>query len=124
MIIMNNKENGNLYVNKANMEFVSKEVYELLQNFKKEMIRMESLQDELISENNSVKNDWQGSASDADLGEIDKFRPIFENVKEKNQKHVVALNKIIDRYAYEEKTNIDTVNDNVSAYDFTWQKGA
>lgn len=104
------------------MLFVSEEVFNKLQEFKQEMIKMESLQDSIISENNSVGNDWIGSASDADLGQIAKYGGIFDDIREHNKKRAAALIQIIDRHKYQEQTSKDTVNDNVSSFDFTWQK--
>lgn len=104
------------------MLFVSEEVFNKLQEFKQEMIKMESLQDSIISENNSVGNDWIGSASDADLGQIAKYGGIFDDIREHNKKRATALIQIIDRHKYQEQTSKDTVNDNVSSFDFTWQK--
>ena len=107
-----------------NIKFVSKEVEGLLEQFKNEMAKMETLRDSIISNNNAMRNAWQGSASEFDLSEIAQYGNTFEDVGEQNQKFVDSLYKTIDSYKSEEDMNMSKVNDNVNSFDFTRQEKA
>lgn len=105
------------------VKFESNEVSDLLNSFKEKLKMLEQIQDELCVETTKMKNDWQGPSSEEVLPIVDKLEKEIENNKVKNQDVINELNTIIDRYVYEEKTNIDTVNENVNSFDFTRQKG-
>lgn len=104
-------------------KFVSNEVLQLLNEFKTKMSRLDELQESLAQDTADIKNNWEGSASESVLTEIDKFQRVFEDIKVQNEKYVKSLHTIIDSYAYEENTNKATVNDNISSFDFTRRKG-
>jgi len=104
-------------------KFVSPEVVQLLNEFKTKMDKLDEIQSSLAQDTANIKNNWEGSASESVLTEIDKFQRVFEDISIQNEKYVKALNTIIDNYAYEEKTNKDTVDQNVDSFDFTRREG-
>ena len=105
------------------IKFVSEEILELLKDFKSKMDKLDELQEALANDTNDIRNNWEGSASDSVLTEIDKFKNVFEDIKTQNEKYVSSLHTIIDNYIHEEKTNEDTVNSNIDSFDFTRRKG-
>ena len=93
----------------------SASVSSLLSEFQSEMGKLDALLNKLDSETSSAKSIWEGNASDATISEIEKFKNVFDSIKEQNEKYVSFLNSVIEKYTdedTEEKTFVST-NDNV-----------
>lgn len=93
----------------------SASVSSLLSEFQGEMGKLDTLLNKIDKETSEAKSIWEGDASDATISAIEKFKDVFDTIKEQNEKYVTFLNSVIEKYTdedTEEKTFVST-NDNV-----------
>lgn len=86
-----------------NINVTSSKVADVLAKFQAEMVKMQTLFEEVKKENAAAKNYWEGDDSDAMLSQIESFQGTFDSVKEKNEKYVAFLNSTIDSYSTTDK---------------------
>lgn len=86
-----------------NINVTSSKVADVLAKFQAEMVKMQTLFEEVKTENAAAKNYWEGDDSDAMLSQIEAFQGTFDSVKEKNEKYVSFLNSTIDSYSTTDK---------------------
>ena len=102
----------------------SASVSSLLSEFQGEMGKLDALLNKIDKETSEAKAIWEGDASDATISAIEKFKDVFESIKEQNEKYVEFLNSVIEKYTDEdtqEKTFV-TTNDNVFDTNYNGKK--
>ena len=95
----------------------SASVSELLAQFQGEMGKLDQLLSKIDTETSNAKAIWEGDASDATLSQIEKFKQVFEAIKEQNEKYVGFLNSVIEKYTDEDTYEKTFVNENNNAFD-------
>lgn len=81
-----------------NISLDSVSVGTLLELFKSEMNRLDTLVNKLDNETKKIKESWQGKASDETLEKVDKFKIIFDNIKHKNENYIRFVDDVVTKY--------------------------
>ena len=88
----------------SNISLDSVPVVNLLELFRSEMKKLDSLVEKLGTQTNNIRLSWRGNASEATLRGIDGFQKVFENIQKKNGKYVAFIDSVIVKYkALDEK---------------------
>jgi uncharacterized protein YukE len=87
-----------------------------LASFQAKMTQMQTLVGQIKSATTSVKSVWEGTASDAVLGQIESYQKVFEDVDAQNQKYVAFLNSVINTYKTADENDTNAVENDASSY--------
>jgi uncharacterized protein YukE len=98
------------------INITSESLSSLLSSFKGEMEKMQTLMADIKSSTDNAKSIWEGTTSDAVLGQIENFQKVFEPIEEQNKKYVEFINTTIEAYENEDNAQINTVESNASSY--------
>ncbi len=99
-----------------NIKITSQELSSLLNQFKGEMGKMETLLNSIKDATTNAKTIWEGEASDTVLGAVENFQKVFDTVNEQNQKYAAFLNTVISKYSEEDESQITSVESNADSY--------
>lgn len=92
----------------------------MLSSFQGEMAKLDELLNKINEETSKIKTSWEGEASDSTLQEIEKFKQVFESIKQQNVKYTGFLNGVIEKYTDEDTGESSFISSNDHVFDSTY----
>lgn len=88
-----------------------------ISSFQSQMAQLETLCSSIKALTTDAKSYWEGSASDAIMGAIEKFQNVFDQISEQNQIYVDFLNQVIELYTAADNSTSNALDGNANAFD-------
>ena len=89
----------------------------LLELFKSEMKKLDSLVEKMDLETKEIRKTWQGNTSDRVLEKIDMFKKVFEDIKIKNKGYIDFVDYAVTKYKALDESEKNTLNTRRAAFD-------
>lgn len=101
----------------SNISVETKTIASLLEDFKKEMINLDTLLNKVSSETEKMKAYWEGKASDDTLTRISGYKKIFDSIREQNIKYAEFVDSVMEKYTDADKDEKDFVESHITSFE-------